>query len=141
MEEAIQKAPQMWADLHADVKAAMDAGIAADGPAEPRRWPSGGSTLSAPSPAATRASSSRSGSMYQNEPKVAGMDTAAMKPGMDWIEKAASRRGDQAPGAVSFRSWIVDRRRSGLGNTSEASSLLPLSNIDYPLSAILIRCA
>ena len=35
--------------------------------------------------------------MYQSEPTVMGMDTAAMRPRMDWILKAAAAAGIKVP--------------------------------------------
>jgi hypothetical protein len=37
--------------------------------------------------------------MYQNEDTVHGMDVAAMRPGMEWIEKAAAAAGISLPGS------------------------------------------
>jgi hypothetical protein len=35
--------------------------------------------------------------MYQNEDTIHGMDVAAMRPGMAWIEEAAAAAGIQLP--------------------------------------------
>jgi DNA-binding transcriptional MerR regulator len=96
MEEAIQKGPQMWADFHTDLKAAMDAGVE---PTDPKaqelakRWWALVSGFTG-GDAGIFLSLKR---MYQNEPTVAGMDTAAMRPGMAWIEKAAAAAGIKLP--------------------------------------------
>jgi DNA-binding transcriptional MerR regulator len=97
MEEAIQKAPQMWAELHADVKAAMDAGVA---PTDPRaqelakRWWALVSAFTGGDEGIYRSLRN----MYRNEPTVAGMDTAAINPGMEWVQKAAAAAGIKLPG-------------------------------------------
>jgi DNA-binding transcriptional MerR regulator len=97
MEGAIQKAPQMWAELHADVKAAMDAGVE---PTDPRaqelakRWWSLVSAFTGGDEGIYRSLRA----MYQNEPTVMGMDTAAINPGMEWVQKAAAAAGINVPG-------------------------------------------
>jgi DNA-binding transcriptional MerR regulator len=96
MEEAIQKAPQMWAELHADVKAAMDASVE---PTDPKaqelakRWWALVSGFTGGDEGIYRSLRS----MYQNEPTVMGMDTAAINPGMEWIQKAAAAAGIKLP--------------------------------------------
>src|SRR5581483_6668214 len=96
MEEAIQKAPQMWAELHADVKAAMDAGVP---PTDPKaqelakRWWALVSGFTGGDEGIYRSLRS----MYQNEPTVMGADTTAMRPGMEWIQKAAAAAGIRLP--------------------------------------------
>ena len=37
--------------------------------------------------------------MYQNEDTIRGMDVAAMRPGMEWIAKAAAAAGIDLPGS------------------------------------------
>jgi DNA-binding transcriptional MerR regulator len=96
MEEFIQKAPQMWADLHADVKAALDAGVE---PTDPRaqelakRWWALVSAFTGGDEGIYRSVRN----MYQSEPTVMGMDTAAINPGMEWIQKAAAAAGIKVP--------------------------------------------
>lgn len=96
MEEAIQKGPQMWADFHADVKAAMDAGVE---PTDPKaqelakRWYALVSGFTGGDPGLFNSLRK----MYETEPKVAGMDTAAMRPGQEYILKAAAAAGIQLP--------------------------------------------
>ena len=97
-EEVIQQAPQQWADLQADVQAAMDAGI---DPADPkaqelaRRWFALVSGFTGGDPGIFKSLKR----MYQNEDTVRGMDVAAMRPGMEWIEKAAAAAGIELPGS------------------------------------------
>jgi DNA-binding transcriptional MerR regulator len=96
MEELIQKAPQMWAEWQADVKAAMDAGVE---PTDPRaqdlakRWWALVSGFTGGDPGIYRSLRN----MYQSEPTVMGKDTQAMQPGMDWILKAAAAAGIEVP--------------------------------------------
>jgi DNA-binding transcriptional MerR regulator len=96
MEETIQKGPQTWADFHADLKAAMDAGV---DPADPkgqelaRRWYALVSGFTG-GDAGIFNSLRR---MYETEDTVRGMDVKAMRPGMDWILKAAAAAGIQLP--------------------------------------------
>jgi DNA-binding transcriptional MerR regulator len=97
MEEAIQKAPQMWADLHNDVKAAMDAGVPPTDPkaqALAKRWFDLVSAFTGGDPGIFNSLRN----MYQSEDNVAGMDVKAMNPGMDWIQKAAAAAGIKHPG-------------------------------------------
>jgi len=96
MEEAIQKAPQMWAELHADVKAALDAGVPPTDPKAQelaRRWWALVSGFTGGDAGIYRSLRR----MYQSEPTVAGMDTAAINPGMEWIQKAAAAAGIKVP--------------------------------------------
>jgi DNA-binding transcriptional MerR regulator len=97
MEELIQKAPQMWADLHADVQKAMDAGIPPEDPCAQelaKRWLALVSAFTGGDEGIFRSLRN----MYQNEPNVMGMDTAAINPGMEWIQKAAAAAGIKHPG-------------------------------------------
>jgi len=97
MEETIRQAPQMWADLHADMKAAMDAGVP---PTDPKaqelakRWYSLVSGFTGGDPGIFKSLKT----MYENEPTVAGVDTKAMQPGVEWIQKAAAAAGIKHPG-------------------------------------------
>lgn len=97
MEEAIQEGPRMWADLCSDVKAAMDAGV---DPADPkaqelaRRWLALVSAFTGGDPGIFNSLRN----MYQKEDHVAGMDVKAMKPTMDYIEKARVAAGIAHPG-------------------------------------------
>lgn len=97
MEEAIQKGPQMWADLYADVRAAMDAGVdPADAKAKPlaERWLALVSGFTGGDPglfAALR-------KMYQNEDNVRGTDVKAMKPLNDYLEQVRQAHGVKHPG-------------------------------------------
>lgn len=96
MEELMQKAPQMWADWDKDVKAALDAGVPPTDPKAQelaRRWWALVSGFTGGDPDIYRSLKR----MYTTEPNVMGKDTAAMKPGMDWILKAAAAAGIQVP--------------------------------------------
>ncbi|MBA4066005.1 MAG: MerR family transcriptional regulator [Isosphaera sp.] len=95
--EAIDRAPQQWADLHADVRAAMDAGV---DPADPRaqelarRWFDLVSAFTGGDPGIFKSLRT----MYENEDTVAGMDVAAMRPMMEYVEKARVAAGIRHPG-------------------------------------------
>jgi DNA-binding transcriptional MerR regulator len=97
MEETIQQAPQMWADLHADVRAAMDAHI---DPADPRvkalaeRWLALITGFTGGDPGIFQSLKA----MYQNEDNVRGMDVAAMRPMNEYLEKARTAHGIRHPG-------------------------------------------
>ncbi|OJW22056.1 MAG: hypothetical protein BGO49_14885 [Planctomycetales bacterium 71-10] len=96
-EEAIRRGPEQWADLQAEVKAAMDAGV---GPEEPcaadlaRRWFDLIAAFTGGDPGLFRSLKA----MYENEDRIRGMDVAAMRPMMDWIGKAAEAAGVRHPG-------------------------------------------
>src|SRR5262245_37523036 len=80
MEQTIQEAPAKWAALHADVKAAMDAGVPPTDPKAQelaRRWWALVSAFTGGDAGIYRSLRN----MYQSEPNVMGTDTAAMKPG------------------------------------------------------------
>lgn len=97
MEETIQKAPQMWADLHNDVKAAMDAGIPPEDPraqALAQRWLDLVTAFTGGDPGIFNSLRN----MYQSETNVMGTDTSRINPGMDWIQKAAAAAGIKHPG-------------------------------------------
>lgn len=97
-EELIRQGPQQWAEFQASLRAAMDAGIE---PADPRaqelarRWFALVSGFTGGDPGLFLSLKK----MYQNEDTVHGMDVAAMRPGMEWIEKAAAAAGIQLPGS------------------------------------------
>ena len=97
-EEVIRQGPQQWADLHADVRAAIDAGIE---PADPRaaelahRWFALVTSFTGGDPGVFLSLKN----MYQNEDTIRGMDVAAMRPGMEWIGKAAAAAGIDLPGS------------------------------------------
>ncbi len=97
MEETIQKAPQMWADLFADVKSAMDAGV---DPTDPKaqelakRWLALVMGFTGGDPGIFNSLRN----MYQSEDNVAGMDVKAMKPMNDYLEKARIAAGIKHPG-------------------------------------------
>jgi DNA-binding transcriptional MerR regulator len=97
-EERMQQAPGDWAALTADIKAATDAGI---DPSDPRaqglarRWFALVSEFTGGDPEIFLSLKR----MYQNEDTIHGMDVAAMRPGMDWVEKAAAAAGIKLPGS------------------------------------------
>jgi len=99
-EEAIQQGPQRWAELNADIKAAVDGGL---DPADPKaqalahRWYALVSAFTG-GDAGLFLSLKR---MYQNEDTVRGMDVAALRPGMQWMEKAVEAAGIELPGSGS----------------------------------------
>jgi DNA-binding transcriptional MerR regulator len=97
MEEAIQKGPQMWADLFADVKSAMDAGVPPEDPKAQelaRRWLALVTAFTGGDPGIFKSLRN----MYQNEDNVAGMDVKAMQPMSEYIEKARVAAGIKHPG-------------------------------------------
>jgi MerR family transcriptional regulator, thiopeptide resistance regulator len=97
MEEAIQKAPQMWSDLHNDVQAAIDAGIPPEDPRAQtlaKRWLDLVRSFTGGNPGIFQSLRK----MYENEPNVAGMDMSGMKPMQDYIEKARIAAGIKHPG-------------------------------------------
>src|SRR5262249_20531665 len=83
----IRQGPERWAELNADIKAAVEGGLP---PTDPkalelaRRWYALVSAFTG-GDAGIFLSLKK---MYQNEDHVHGMDVAAMRPGMQWIEKA-----------------------------------------------------
>jgi hypothetical protein len=97
MEAAIQKGPQMWADLFADVKAAMDAGV---DPADPKakalaeRWLALITGFTGGDPALFNSLKK----MYQNEDNVRGVDVKAMRPVNEYLEKVRAAHGIKHPG-------------------------------------------
>jgi DNA-binding transcriptional MerR regulator len=97
MEEATQKGPQMWADLFADVKAAMDAGVPPEDPKAQelaKRWLALVTMVTGGDPSIYNSLRS----MYENEDNVMGTDTKAMRPMMEYILKAAAAAGIKHPG-------------------------------------------
>jgi len=96
-EEAIQQAPNQWAELQAEAQVAMDAGL---DPADPRaaelarRWFDLVTAFTGGDPGVFRSLNR----MYQNEDKIRNMDVAAMRPMMDWITRAAAAAGIKHPG-------------------------------------------
>ena len=97
-EEVIQQAPQQWGDLQAEVRAAVDAGIEPTDPKAQqlaRRWFELVSGFTGGDPGIFQSLKA----MYQNEDTIHGMDVAAMRPGMQWIEKAARAAGIDLPGS------------------------------------------
>lgn len=95
-QELIREGPQMWANLNADIKAAVDAGL---DPADPRsqeiarRWYALVSGFTGGDDALFLSLKR----MYQNENTVHGMDVEAMRPGMEWVTKAAAAAGIKLP--------------------------------------------
>jgi DNA-binding transcriptional MerR regulator len=96
MEKLIAEAPQKWEQFHADLKAATDAGLdPTDSKAQElaHRWWALVSAFTGGDEGIFRSVRN----MYRNEPNVMGYDTAAMKPGMDWLMKAAAAAGIKVP--------------------------------------------
>lgn len=97
MEETIRRAPQMWADLQADVRAAIDAGVP---PTDPKaaelakRWFALIAAFTRGDPGIFKSLQK----MYQSEDRVAGADVAAMRPLMEYVQKAADAAGIKHPG-------------------------------------------
>ena len=87
-----------WAKLHADVDAAMKAGV---DPADPRaqdlarRWFSLIEEFTGGDPGIFRSLNT----MYRNETTIRGMDVAAMRPMMEYIGQAATAACIAMPGA------------------------------------------
>ena len=97
MEEAIQKGPQMWADLHADVRAALDAGIPPEDPraqALAKRWYDLVTAFTGGDPGIFQSLQK----MYSNEENVVGMDVKAMRPLNEYLEKVRQAHGVKHPG-------------------------------------------
>jgi DNA-binding transcriptional MerR regulator len=97
MQEMIEKGPQMWADLFADVNAAMDAGVPPEDPQAQelaKRWLALVTAVTGGDPAIYNSLRS----MYENEDNVMGTDTKAMRPKMEYILKAAAAAGIKHPG-------------------------------------------
>ena len=97
MEEATQKGPQMWADLFADVTAAMDAGVPPeDAKAQElaKRWLALVTLVTGGDPGIYNSMRR----MYENEDNVMGTDTKALKPKMEYILKSADAAGIKHPG-------------------------------------------
>ena len=96
-EEQMNQAPQQWADLHAAVKAEMAAGT---DPADPKvqalakRWFALVTAFTGGDPGIFNSLRT----MYQSEDHVAGMDVTAMRPMMEYIQKAAAAAGIKHPG-------------------------------------------
>jgi DNA-binding transcriptional MerR regulator len=96
MEELIRQGPQMWADYHADLKAAMDAGedpAGERGRALAKRWFALVSGFTGGDPGVFNSLRR----MYENEDTVHGMDVKAMRPGQEWIMRAAAAAGIELP--------------------------------------------
>ncbi len=92
----VQEAPKRWAELNASVQAAMDAGVEPTDPKAQdlaRRWFALVSEFTGGDPGIFRSLKT----MYQNEDTIHGMDVAAMRPGMQWLEKAAKAAGITLP--------------------------------------------
>jgi DNA-binding transcriptional MerR regulator len=97
MEEATQKGPQMWADLFADVEAAMAAGVPPeDAKAQElaKRWLALVTLVTGGDPGIYNSMRR----MYENEDNVMGTDTQALRPKMEYILKAAAAAGIKHPG-------------------------------------------
>ena len=91
-EERIKQGPQLWADLFTAVKAEMDAGT---DPADPKaqelakRWLGLVSEFTGGNPGIFNSLRN----MYENEDNIMGMDVKAMRPVMEYIQKATVAAG------------------------------------------------
>jgi DNA-binding transcriptional MerR regulator len=97
MEKAIQDAPKMWADLFADIQAAMDANVPPDDArAKPlaERWLALVAGFTGGDPGLFQSLRT----MYQNEDNVRGMDVKAMRPMNEYLEKVRNVHGVKHPG-------------------------------------------
>ena len=96
-QEAIDQAPQQWADLFTDVTAEMQAGT---DPADPKaqalakRWLALVTLATGGDPGIFNSLRR----MYENEDNVMGMDTKAIRTKMEYILKAAAAAGIKHPG-------------------------------------------
>jgi hypothetical protein len=96
MQEMIQKGPQMWADLFTDVDAAMDAGVPPEDPKAQdlaKRWLELVTMVTGGDPAIYNSMRT----MYESEDNVMGTDTKALRPKMEYIQKAAAAAGIKHP--------------------------------------------
>jgi DNA-binding transcriptional MerR regulator len=97
MDAAVQQGPQMWADLFADVRAAMDAGVdPADAKAKPlaERWLALVTGFTGGDPGLFNSLKK----MYQTEDNVRGMDVKAMRPMNEYLEKVRAAHNIKHPG-------------------------------------------
>ena len=97
MAAAAQEGTQMWADLFADVEAAMAAGVPPeDTKAQDlaKRWLALVTLVTGGDPGIYNSMRR----MYENEDNVMGTDTQALKPKMEYILKAAAAAGIKHPG-------------------------------------------
>ena len=97
-EEVMQQAPQRWAELQSSVQEARDAGMEPTDPMAQelaRRWFALVSEFTGGDPGIFQSLKT----MYQNENTIHGMDMAALRPGMEWINKAAAAAGIKVTGA------------------------------------------
>jgi MerR family transcriptional regulator, thiopeptide resistance regulator len=91
-QEAIDQAPQQWSDLFTAVAAEMEAGT---DPADPKaqelakRWLALVTLCTGGDPGIFNSLRS----MYENEENVMGTDTKALRPMMEYIQKAAAAAG------------------------------------------------
>lgn len=96
-DDPIRQGERDWTELLADVQSAMDAGV---DPADPRaeelarRWFGLVNAFTGGDPGIFQSLKR----MYQNEDHIHGMDVAAMRPMMSYINKAAAAAGIAVPG-------------------------------------------
>jgi hypothetical protein len=106
-EERMLSVQQDWADLHADVKAAMEAGVDPTAPRAQelaRRWFGLVSEFTGGDAGIFRSLKAA----YQNEDTIHGRDVAAKRPAMEYIGKAAAAAGIEMPGAGEFSRTNTD---------------------------------
>jgi DNA-binding transcriptional MerR regulator len=97
-EEVVAKAPEPWAELLASVQSALDAGMEPTDPKAQelaRQWFALVSQFTGGDLGIFQSLKK----MYQNEDAIHGMNVAAMRPGMEWIAKAAAAAGIKLPGS------------------------------------------
>lgn len=96
-DERIRQVQQEWADLHAAVKAAMDANVPPEDPRAQelaRKWFGLVAEFTGGDPGILRSLNT----IYQQEDNVSGMDVKAMRPMMEYVEKARVAAGIVLPG-------------------------------------------
>ena len=97
MEEATRQGPQLWADLFADVDAALAAGVPPEDPQAQglaKRWLALVTMVTGGDPGIYNSMRT----MYEKEDNVMGTDTKALRPKMEYIQKAAAAAGIKHPG-------------------------------------------
>jgi DNA-binding transcriptional MerR regulator len=95
-DERIQQVQAEWAQLHTDVQAAMASGMDPTAPEAQdiaRRWLGLVSEFTGGDPGVFKSLKT----MYEKEDRVAGMDVAAMRPTMEFVQKAAAAAGIAHP--------------------------------------------
>ncbi len=97
MQERIEKGPQLWADLFADVRKEMEGGTEPSDPkarALAKRWMDLITEFTGGDPGVFKSLRA----MYASERNVGGVDAEAMRPLNEYIQKAADAAGIRHPG-------------------------------------------